>query len=135
MEPIALWCKLSGLNLVRGASRQGGNKALDQLEKVLSLGKSIALAVDGPSGPGFKVKRGCLELARATGLPIVPVSYSCDGWEIKGRWDRLLIPRLFDSIKIRYGEPIWVDREAALDLYSIKVEIALNELDPSLHTP
>src|SRR3989338_8516681 len=40
MTPIAIWCELSGLELVRGASGQGGAVALEGLKSALTEGKS-----------------------------------------------------------------------------------------------
>jgi len=133
MEPIARWCRLSGLKLARGASGHGGSTALNELKHSLIHGESVMLAVDGPAGPGFKVKRGCIELAQETGCPIVPVSYSVRrGKEVKKRWDKTLIPKLFDLIQIRYGTPIYVDSVESLESTSKIIELALNNLDPAI---
>jgi lysophospholipid acyltransferase (LPLAT)-like uncharacterized protein len=130
MSSIALWCRMSGLRLARGSSGQGGAAALEILENVLKSGESVMLAVDGPAGPGFKVKRGCIDLAQRTGLPIIPVAYTCTrGREVKRRWDRMLMPRLFNSIQIKYGAPIFISQEQTIDQASLVVEQALNSLE------
>ena len=36
------------------------------------------LAVDGPAGPAYRLRKGCLYLAQRTGMPIVPLSFVCD---------------------------------------------------------
>jgi lysophospholipid acyltransferase (LPLAT)-like uncharacterized protein len=132
MEPIATWCERSGLQLARGASGQGGTAALSELREALTNGQSIVLAVDGPNGPGFKVKKGCLDLARETGRPIIPVSCSCFRGKEKKRWDRMLVPGFFDRIQVRYGTPIYYDGKSSLELVSQEIERSLNELDPAL---
>src|SRR5712691_2445434 len=53
LEPIARFCKLMGLRLVRGASGERGKEALEELKAILASGDSVALAVDGPHGPPF----------------------------------------------------------------------------------
>ena len=69
----------------------------------------MVLAVDGPYGPRHRMKTGCVELARETGSPIVHVEYSCErAKENKERWDRRLVPVLFDTINIKYHAPIYV---------------------------
>ncbi len=119
------------LRLVRGASGGGGASALNELEQKLKSGDSVMLAVDGPAGPGFKVKRGCIDLAQNTGLPIVPVSYTNPQGKIKtSRWDRMIIPGFFNSIEIKYGSPIYLTKELTLEESAQKIEMALNALDP-----
>jgi len=127
MAPIATWCQLSGLKIVRGASGENGKAALAFLAEALRKGDSVALAIDGPMGPPFKGKRGCIDLARATGVPIVPVSYQCKKGRVNSkRWDFSLAPALFDQILVTYGDPILV-RASLLD------EEALSQLESSLN--
>lgn len=74
---VARFCRLSGLRLVRGASGERGRRALEELTEVLVAGGSVTIAVDGPAGPIFQVKRGCADLALRAGVPIVPVRFEC----------------------------------------------------------
>jgi len=104
---IARFCRLCGLRLVRGASGERGKEAREELKNLLRGGESIALAVDGPHGPVFQAKPGCADLARATGVPIVPIAYRAKpAHEFKWRWDRTLMPLPFSRITIVYGDPI-----------------------------
>jgi lysophospholipid acyltransferase (LPLAT)-like uncharacterized protein len=110
MAPIASWCRLAGLRLVRGATGAGGKQGFAQLDSLLQRGDSVVLAVDGPAGPAFKVKPGCVELARQRGVPIIAVGYGCRrGHTVGGRWDRSLLGLPFDHVKLDYGPPIYVD--------------------------
>jgi lysophospholipid acyltransferase (LPLAT)-like uncharacterized protein len=124
---IARLCRLCGLRLVRGASGERGKEAREELKNLLRRGESIALAVDGPHGPPFKAKPGCADLARATGVPIVPVAYRAKpAHEFRWRWDHTLMPLPFSRVTIVYGHPIvasGTDEEILRD-----VEDALNEL-------
>ena len=105
--PIARFCRLCGLRLVRGTSGDRGKQALEEMAEVLGKGDSVTLAVDGPAGPRFQAKRGCADLSLRTGAPIVPVSYTCRrDRTLKWRWDHTLMPVLFDRIVIRYGAPV-----------------------------
>jgi len=104
---IARFCRLCGLRLVRGASGERGKEAREELKRLLRGGESIALAVDGPHGPVFQAKPVCADLARATGVPIVPIAYRAKpAHEFKWRWDRTLMPLPFSRITIVYGDPI-----------------------------
>ena len=130
MAPIARWCRLMGLELVRGATGEGGRRALAQMKTLLENGESVVLAVDGPTGPAFQVKPGCIDLARDAGVPIIPVGYrSRGGKTLTGRWDEMRVPVPFDDIVIVLGEPIVVGKNTTTDLLP-HVGLALDTLDP-----
>ena len=50
-------------------------RTVEDLPRPLRRGESAVLAVDGPAVPPFRVKRGCVELARSAAVPIIPVAY------------------------------------------------------------
>lgn len=104
---IARFCRLVGLRLVRGASGERGKEAREQLKSLLRRGESVVLAVDGPHGPVFKAKPGCVDLARSTGVPIVPLAYRAHpAHEFTWRWDHTLMPLPFSKIEVVIGRPI-----------------------------
>ena len=123
LEPVAVWCRAMGLVLVRGASGERGREALAALAARLAAGESVALAGDGPAGPPLVAKRGAFDLARAAGVPIVPVAarLAC-GVAIPGRWDRARVPAPFSHVEIVYGAQFWpaipADVDAALEATS-----------------
>lgn len=107
LEPVARFCKLAGLRLVRGASGERGQEARERLKDLLRSGESVVLAVDGPAGPRYQAKRGCVDLAKATGVPIVPVMFRArPAHEFLWRWDHSLFPLPFARITIVYGKAI-----------------------------
>lgn len=110
LEPVVLWCRWMGLTVVRGAPGQRSRELLGQLLEGLKAGNSVVLAADGPAGPGFIAKPGCVELARAAGVPIIPVAcHSSKGKSNAKRWDRFYTVSKFDQIEVCYGEPIVLD--------------------------
>jgi lysophospholipid acyltransferase (LPLAT)-like uncharacterized protein len=129
MMPIARWCEWCGLRLVEGASGQQGREAAAQLDACLRRGESVFIAVDGPAGPIFKVKRGCIDIARAAGVPVIPVGYSIRrGKPNRKRWDLQLMPALCDEIHVRFGAPLFIDPSEDIGSAAERVEIALNQL-------
>ena len=115
MDPIGLWCRWMGLRIVPGATGSGGREALARLAELIGQGESVVLAVDGPAGPAFRVKPGCVELAKATGAPIIPVSYSSRRQVTSARrWDRMLVVLPFGEIVVTMGEPIRVAPDAPI---------------------
>lgn len=76
-ELIARIVERFGVHFVRGSSTRGGVAALRELIRVGRSGADLAVTPDGPKGPRYVVKLGVVQLAKATGLPIVPVTFSC----------------------------------------------------------
>mmetsp|Transcript_4806 Transcript_4806/g.8036 ORF Transcript_4806/g.8036 Transcript_4806/m.8036 type:complete len:205 (+) Transcript_4806:146-760(+) len=91
MASIALWCSMTGFEPVRpdksevamailsSKLRASTVNELSQLEQK----ESVCFAIDGPAGPAHVPKRGCIQLAQETGVPIVHVSYTT----LKGKPD------------------------------------------------
>jgi lysophospholipid acyltransferase (LPLAT)-like uncharacterized protein len=76
-EIIARIIARFGLWAVRGSSTRGGAFALRELIRLGRSGADLVVTPDGPKGPRQVVKLGVVQLAKATGLPIVPVAFSC----------------------------------------------------------
>lgn len=66
-----------GFHAVRGSSTRGGPSALRELIRLGRAGQDLVVTPDGPKGPRQIAKLGAVQLASATGLPIVPVSFGC----------------------------------------------------------
>jgi lysophospholipid acyltransferase (LPLAT)-like uncharacterized protein len=130
MQTMARWCEGRGLRLARGTVGDGGRTALRTLRGALETGDAVAMAVDGPAGPAFRAKRGCVELAREAGVPLIPVAYSITrGFELP-RWDAQLIPAPFGRVRIVYGEPIAVGDRPTREVLA-ELHAALDALDPA----
>jgi lysophospholipid acyltransferase (LPLAT)-like uncharacterized protein len=78
----------------------------------LQEGYDVAIAPDGPRGPRFKVQPGVIQLARITGFPIFPFTFSAFPRKVLQSWDRFIIPLPFSRGVFVFGEPILVDRAA-----------------------
>ena len=67
---------------------------------------------DGPRGPNRELKPGALTVARMTGLPLIPIGVGASaGWRADS-WDRFLVPRPFSTVRVAYGAPCFVSRDA-----------------------
>lgn len=130
-EYIARVLRRWGYETVRGSSSRGGSAALRELVRLARAGRTIALTPDGPRGPRQKLKPGALAAAQATGLPVVPVAAGADrGWWIES-WDRFLVPKPFARVRVAYGAPHVVPREAGppeLEACQRRLEEELNRL-------
>lgn len=129
MAPLARWAEREGLGLVSGASGTRGREALEELARRVRAGTSAFLAVDGPAGPAYVVKRGCVDLARASGAPIIPVAYSTRrGFTNVTRWDDSLLVTPYDDIVVTYGEPLRVGDDEPVDAACERVAAALRSV-------
>lgn len=130
LEPVAMWCRWMGLTVVRSSPGERSRESLALLVDALKNGESVALAADGPAGPAFQAKPGCIDLAREAGVPIIPVAYrSRRGKSSAKRWDQWYDVGKFDRIEVRYGCPICIDPREP-DLKALKrVQQELEELE------
>ena len=76
-EIIARIIARFGHRAVRGSSTRGGALALRELIRLGRSGADLVVTPDGPKGPRHVAKLGVAQLAKATGLPIVPLAFSC----------------------------------------------------------
>lgn len=128
-ELIARLISHFGVKSVRGSSSKGAKEATKLLLEKLAQGQSISITPDGPRGPAFEAQRGALHLARLSGMPMVPVSFSASRYTQLRSWDGFIIPHPFAKIRVDIAAPIIITRDAKLpDLkrHKTQLEDALN---------
>jgi lysophospholipid acyltransferase (LPLAT)-like uncharacterized protein len=111
-EFIARAVKKSGWDLARGSQTYRAVEGSIQLVKAAQNKQSVMITVDGPRGPIFEAKIGCIRIAQITGLPIIPFVVSSRKPHYFKGWDRMQggwwgSPQVFI-----YGDPIVVARTA-----------------------
>lgn len=111
-EYITRIIRHGGFGTVRGSSTRGGTKGLKGLVRAAHAGMNLALTVDGPRGPVREFKPGALAVAQITGLPVIPVAAGASScWRARS-WDRFLVPKPFSTVRIEYGPPRRIPRDA-----------------------
>lgn len=110
-EFIARTVKLFGVDSIRGSTTRGGFSALREMIRVFRKGSDIAITPDGPQGPKHVVQGGILQLARETGAPILPLTYSASRKKIFQSWDQFIFPLPFSKVVYMWGEPLFVPRD------------------------
>jgi len=130
-EYIAQLVERWGYITVRGSSSRGGGAALRELVRQARAGRCLAITPDGPRGPRQQLKDGVLVAGQLTGLPLIPTTASASrAWWIEG-WDRFLVPRAFARVRVAYGPPVHVPRDAGeqeLAALRSSLEAELNRL-------
>lgn len=115
-DPVTRLCEGLGHSVARGSSRsgnrdKGGRAAKGDMIGQLQSGLPGALTVDGPRGPAHVCKPGIIEMARQTGLPVIPyLPLARRYWSFRS-WDRFRLPKPFTRIDVHYGAPIFVPAE------------------------
>ncbi len=122
-----------GFKVVRGSSEEGraekgGRTGTLKLISVLESGGNVAITVDGPRGPAFKVKKGVVFLAQKTGARIVPAVVKFERARELSSWDRFLIPYPFTRGVVLVGEEITVSEGDDLEEKRLELERKLCEL-------
>src|SRR5574344_463175 len=104
---IARCCELMGYSTIGGSSKRDGMSALLKMAEKLKNGENIAIMIDGPKGPKHKVKRGVVNLAKQSGVPIIPLAFESDQKSLVKlkTWDEFRFPVCFNKLVAYYGEP------------------------------
>ncbi len=90
-----------------------GEQAKQELIKmVVEEGYNATMTVDGPRGPLFSVKHGIIDLAAATGAPIITMSVAAHPRILAPTWDHMRLPTPFSTIATIFGGPFWVPADA-----------------------
>lgn len=117
---------------VRGSSSRGGLKAMREMLSLCRRGHRIGLVVDGPQGPPCVAKPGIIQMAKRSGVPVLPMMWSADRFWRVGSWDRTMIPKPFSRIVMIYGRDfIRVPPDATrrqCEAYRRRLDAVLNTL-------
>lgn len=119
----ARFARWYGIDVVRGSTRnpdkpgsKGGEKAYREMVAHLRKGGCAAITPDGPRGPRQRAGFGAVQMARDTGVPILPFTWSTSGrWILWKAWDRHCLPHFFTRGVIVWGDPIHVPADADAD--------------------
>lgn len=136
-EIIAKAAECLNIKSVRGSTKRRGVAASLELIEKLNDGNSAAIMVDGPRGPRFKVKDGIINIAKISGVPIVPCAwYSKDKTFLEfNTWDKFKVPFGICKSVALYGDPIYIPKELSKEetlLWTDKVETEMLKLQKEL---
>jgi len=109
-----------GVTAIRGSTNdraknlnKGGAEAFAAAKAALrDHGAVILMTPDGPRGPRMQAQAGIAVLAIATGVPVLPVSYSTRWGIFLATWDHFFLPFPFGRGAIVYGAPVYPPAKA-----------------------
>lgn len=103
-----------GIDSIAGSTSRGAGPAVRAIIKKIKEGGCVGITPDGPRGPRMRSSDGVINIARLSGVPILPVTYSAAPSRYMNTWDRFLLPKPFGKgIVYVWGEPIMVPRDAS----------------------
>ena len=126
-----------GFKMVRGSSKRGGATAAKAMIDRLKQGYSGMITIDGPKGPVNVVKNGIVEIAKKSGVPIVPMAWYTKEFHITlPTWDNLSFPPFYGTAVAMYGKPIYVPEDISskeeMEIYRQQVQTELDRLNEDL---
>lgn len=136
----ALVAEKLGIETVRGSAardrsktiERGGISAFLKLRAALSEGKTAVVIADLSNTVARRAGFGIIRLARASGVPIVPVAIATSRrLSIGSSWDRTAINLPFGRLAFVTGEPVAVPENASedeLEGYRQALEDELNRI-------
>jgi lysophospholipid acyltransferase (LPLAT)-like uncharacterized protein len=130
-ELISRTVKYFGFRSIRGSTTRGGFSAMREMLKASQEGCNIAITPDGPRGPRYRVQNGIIELAKRTGMAIIPLTFSASRKKVFRSWDRFLFPYPFSRGVFISGEPLLVPPhldDDALEQRRLLLERRLREI-------
>lgn len=120
-----------GVQATRGSSSRGGMRGLLEMVRKVQHGSHAAVTPDGPRGPRYRVQPGIISVAKKTGAPILPATYSAR-WRITlGSWDHFMLPLPGSQVVVAYGAPIYVPQTASaavLEAKRAELEVSLQRI-------
>jgi lysophospholipid acyltransferase (LPLAT)-like uncharacterized protein len=120
-----------GFVAVKGSSSRNAVRALLGLRRALKQGWSVAFSIDGPRGPRYQVKPGPVTLARSSSVPLSTFHIAVEKAWVLNTWDRLIIPKPFSRVLMRFGRLIPVPERASdeeLERYQQELQDSLDRI-------
>ncbi|MDR1691412.1 MAG: DUF374 domain-containing protein [Rickettsiales bacterium] len=129
MEKIMTRFKIGA---IRGSSNENSKAAAVAIYKAIKEGTSIALTIDGPTGPRQVIKSlSPFYFSSKMQIPILSFCWSAKKGKIHYKqWDRYLIPKPFSEITLNFSKPFTVKKDSTdeeINELALKMEKEMNE--------
>jgi lysophospholipid acyltransferase (LPLAT)-like uncharacterized protein len=116
---------------ISGSSSKGGASAVKEILRALKKGDNVSVTPDGPRGPVYVAEMGVITIAKLSGKPLIPVTFSASRHKRMRSWDRFMLAYPFGRIVFCAGAPILISRDtqgADEEQDRLSFEQAMNQL-------
>lgn len=125
-----------GFDSIRGSTNKpeknknkGSILAVRKMIKSLNANISIGISPDGPKGPRHKVSDGIIQIARLSDKEILPVGIGFRRKWTLNTWDKFIVPKIFNEIRIIWGKPVKVPKSSKKNSkFKQNLELSMKEL-------
>ncbi len=120
-----------GINTVVGSTHKGGSVAFRTMLKALKAGECVGITPDGPQGPRMVASEGIVQVARLSGVPVIPCTFATRYRYPLNTWDRFMVALPFAQGVFIWGQPLSLPARATAeeqDAFRRRVEDALNTI-------
>ena len=128
---IARTVRYFGIDTVAGSTSKGGATALRAMLKLLRAGQCVGMTPDGPRGPRQRATDGVVQVARMSGVPVIPCTFSAQRRKLLGSWDRFMVALPFSKGVFVWGKPIEVPYKLTpeeIEVFRLRIETEMNEI-------
>lgn len=101
-----------GVQTIAGSTSKGGAAALRTMLRTLKRGESIGITPDGPRGPRMQASPGIVNIAKMSGVPIIPCAFGAKSRKHVNSWDHFCLTYPFSKGVFIWGTPITVPKSA-----------------------
>lgn len=137
-EMNVIVCEKLGIGAIRASAgksgdevrRRGGVAGFVAALRELKQGVAVMLTADLPKGPAKVAGDGIIQIAKHSGIPILPVaSVTTNRKRMVRSWDRAAFNLPFGRLAIVFGEQISVPADAeTIEVFRKRVEDELNRI-------
>lgn len=130
-ELIARTVAHFGIHWLAGSTTRGGGMALRSMLRALKAGECVGITPDGPHGPRARASSGIITVAKLSGCPIIPATWSAGRTWTAPSWDRFIVAKPFASGVFLWGEPLEIPKDAddeTLERLRQELEARMNAL-------
>ncbi len=118
-----------GIHTVAGSTQKGGSVAFRTLLRTLKSGECVGITPDGPQGPRMMASEGIVQVARLSGVPVIPCTFATQYRYQLNTWDRFVVALPFSRGVFIWGEPLSLSAKASAeeqDTFRRRLEDSLN---------
>ncbi len=119
---LANVARLLGYSVIRGSTYKSPIASTRALIKILRRNERIIVVADGSRGPCCVAQSGTLQIARATGAPLIPMTYDARKKLRFSTWDQHIVPLPFTECTLNFGAPLHIPRNADPECIKEKTE-------------